>query len=103
LPGIADELLPLEAPFAATLGFGRAATFLVAAATFFFAIGFDRAARADFPADPAFFLADACGFALRFVVTRLAERGAGPFRADLAGVARRAALRLAIAPVLSEP
>jgi hypothetical protein len=102
LPGIADELLPLEAPFAATLGFGRA-TFFVAAATFFFAIGFDRAAPADFPADPAFFLADACGFALRFVVTRLAERGAGPLRADLAGVARRAALRLAIAPVLSEP
>jgi hypothetical protein len=52
----------------------------------------------------AFFLADARRFAARFAVGRLAERRAtGPFRAAFAGFPRRAAFRLAINPVLSEP
>jgi hypothetical protein len=99
LPGIADELLLLDV-FAGGLGFGRG---FGRAATFFLRIDFERAVPADFLVDRAFFLADACGFAVRFGVARLAERAADPFRADLAGLARLAALRLAIAPVLSEP
>jgi SNF family Na+-dependent transporter len=52
----------------------------------------------------AFFLADARRFTGRFAVGRLAERRAtGPFRAAFAGFPRRAAFRLAINPVLSEP
>jgi len=52
----------------------------------------------------AFFLADACRFNDRFADGRLTERrGAGRLRADFAGVARRAAFRFAITPVLSEP
>ena len=52
----------------------------------------------------AFFLADACRLAGRFVVGRLAEpREADPFRAAFAGFPRLAAFRLAISPVLSEP
>jgi hypothetical protein len=52
----------------------------------------------------AFFLADARRFTVRFAVWRLAERRAtGPFRAAFAGFPRRAAFRLAINPVLSEP
>jgi hypothetical protein len=46
----------------------------------------------------AFFLADACRLTGRLAVGRLAERfEAGPFRADRAGFARFAALRLAMA------
>jgi hypothetical protein len=100
LPGIADELLGfasrLTGALAAALGFARAAAF-------FLAIGLGRAVEADFFAGAFFFLADACALAVRFVAVRLAGRAADRFRADLAGAARRAALRLAIATVLSEP
>jgi hypothetical protein len=51
----------------------------------------------------AFFLADACRLDARFTFARRTTLVFGPFRPDFAGAARRAALRLAIASVLSEP
>jgi hypothetical protein len=50
-----------------------------------------------------FFLADAFRLGARFTVARRAALVFGPFRPDFARAARRAALRLAIASVLSEP
>jgi hypothetical protein len=121
-PGIADELFALDAGVAAAFCFGFAALvatgwdrfatgldFLAIGLDFlaigldFLAMGLDRAVPADRRVGPGFFLADACGLPLRLGAARLAERGAGPFRLDLAVVARLAGLRLAIASVLSEP
>ena len=95
LTGTADELAAFD------LTEALAAFFWIA--FFFVALGFGRAGLADFLTGACFFLADAFGFAVRFLVARAAERPADRFRPDLAGAARRAALRLAIPSVLSEP
>jgi hypothetical protein len=97
LAGIADELAPLDPALAAGFDLGRATTFFFAISLGFFATGLGRVVPADFLTDPCLVLADACGFAFGLVAVRLARRAADPFRADLARVARRAALRLAIA------
>jgi hypothetical protein len=95
LTGGVDELTRFVAAFGAVFGLDWTDDF------------FDFAALEDvFPVDffaTAFFLAGACRLTAFFTVARRAGLVFGPFRADFAGALRRAALRLAIASVLSEP
>jgi hypothetical protein len=95
LAGGVDELARFLVAFGAVFGLDWPADFL------------DFAALEDvFPVDfftPAFFLAGACRLTAFFTVARRAGLVFGPFRADFAGALCRAALRLAIASVLSEP
>jgi len=95
-PGTRPEVELFGVAFFAAFGAGRPAGFLAA-------IAFEGAFLLAFFAG-AFFLADACRFAGRFFVGRLAEPlAADLFFAALAGFPRLAAFRLAINPVLSEP